>query len=227
MDGLGLKSKLRNFNPLRNRVACNDTVGAVLAGENDHGHPAAGVGAAAGEVEVFILGGSLWRFESVVALPVGDDAVNRASVGAIHFLNIDRSEEVFDHDAFTKAFDAAAFHFVEATFFECDVVVVGDARAFAEGRNVREDFDVVATFGSFGGISPGGGDHVEGGVFRELLFFKDRFEVLMLVFRKEEVVVGELRKGLVGAEVEDNAGAGGGEFLIQFLGKRGGALRSF
>ena len=58
------------------RVTLDNAVGAVLPGENHHWHAAAGVGAAAGEVEVAVFGGGLGSFEAVVLFPVGDDAVN-------------------------------------------------------------------------------------------------------------------------------------------------------
>ncbi len=41
----------------------------------------------------------------------------------------------------------------------------------------------------------------------------------MLIFGEEEVVVRKLGEGLVGAKVEDDAGTGGGEFLLEFLGE--------
>jgi len=208
-------------------VAGDDAVGAFLAGEDDHGHASAGVGGGSGEVEVFVLSGGFGGFKAVVALPVGDDAVDRAAVGAIHLFEVDRSEEVFDDDAFAKAFDAAAFHFVEAAFLEGEVVIVGDAGVFAEGWDMGEDFDVVATGGGFGGIGAGGGDDVEGGVIREVLVFEDGAEVFVLIFGEEEVVVGKLGEVLVGAEVEDDAGAGGGEFFLELFGKGFGLFEKF
>ena len=112
---------------LRNGVALDNPVGAVLSRKNHHGHSAAWVSTAAGEVEVLIFGGSLGSFKPVVPIPVGHDTVNRAAVGAIHPFDIDWSKKVFDNDAFSQPFDATAFHFVETPLLECDVVVVGDS----------------------------------------------------------------------------------------------------
>ena len=70
------------------RMAVDDAVGDFLAGEDDHGHAAAGVGAAAGEVEVAVFGAGLGCFEPVVELPIGDDTVDAAAVGTIHALDV-------------------------------------------------------------------------------------------------------------------------------------------
>ena len=200
------------------RVTLDNAVGATLPGENHHGHTAAGVGAAAGEVEVAVLGGGLGSFEAVVLFPIGDDAVNGPLVRAIHALDVDGSEEIFGHDGVAQSGETAAFHLVDAAFFEGNVVLVSDAGVVFERGDVRKNFDVVASFGCLVGIGAGGGDDVEGGVVGELFFMEDGLEVFVLVLGVEEIVVGELGEDAVGAEVEDDAGAGWGK-LLKFAGE--------
>ena len=208
------------------RVTLANAVGAVLPGENHHGHAAARVGAAAGEVEVAVLGGGLGSFESVVLFPVGDDAVNRPLVRAIHALDVDGSEEIFGHDGVAQSGEAAAFHLVDTAFFEGNVVLVSDAGVVSERGDVRKDFDVVASLGCFVGIGTGWSDDVEGRVVGELLFMEDGLEVFVLVLGVEEIVVGELGKDAVGSEVEDDAGAGRGK-LLELSGEGGWFVEEF
>ena len=202
------------------RVTPDNAVGAALSGEDHHGHAAAGVGAAAGEVEVAVLAGGLGSFEAVVLFPVGDDAVNRSLVRAIHALDVDGSEEIFGHDGVAQSGEAAAFHLVDAAVFEGNVILVSDAGVVFERGDVRKDFDVVASLGCLVGIGAGGGDDVEGGVVGELFFMEDGLEVFVLVLGVEEIVVGELGEDAVGAEVEDDAGAGRGK-LLELAGESG------
>lgn len=147
-----------------NRMAGDDAVGDFLAGEDDHGHAAAGVGAAAGEVEVAVFGARFGCFEPVVELPISDDTINAAAVGAIHALDVHGREQILDDDAVAQAGKSATLHFVDAAVFERDIVVVGDAGAVFQWRDVREDLDVVASGGSFAGVGAGGGDDVDGRV---------------------------------------------------------------
>ena len=164
------------------RVTLENAVGAALPGEDNHGHTAAGVGAAAGEVEVAIFTGGLGSFEAVVLFPVGDDAINRSSVRAIHAFNVQGSEEIFGHDGVAQSGEAAAFHLVDAAVFEGNVILVSDAGVVFERGDVRKDFDVVASLGCLVRIGTGGGDDVEGGVVGELFFMEDGLEVFVLVF---------------------------------------------
>ncbi len=195
------------------RVTLDNAVGAALSGEDHHGHTAAGVGAAAGEVEVAVFAGGLGSFEAVVLFPVGNDAVNRPLVRAIHALDVDGSEEIFGHDGVAQSGETAAFHLFDTAVFEGNVVLVSDAGVVFERGDVRKDFDVVASLRCFVGIGAGGGDDVEGGVVGELFFMEDGLEVFVLVLGVEEIVVGELGEDAIGAEVEDDTGAGRGKLL--------------
>ena len=208
------------------RVTLDNTVGAVLPRENHHGHAAAGVGAAAGEVEVAVFAGGLGSFEAVVLFPIGDDAVNRTLVRAIHALDVDGSEEIFGHDGVAQSGETAAFHLVDTAVFEGNVVLVSDAGVVFERGDVRKDFDVVASLRCFAGIGAGGGDDVEGRVVGELLFMEDGLEVFVLVLGVEEIVVGELGKDAVGSEVEDDTGAGRGK-LLELSGEGGWFVEEF
>ena len=66
MASPGKTSRRSLIELLGGRVALDDAVGTVLPGEDDHGHPAAGVGATSGEVEVAVFAGGLGGFEAVV-----------------------------------------------------------------------------------------------------------------------------------------------------------------
>ena len=82
---------------------------------------------------------------------------------------------------------------------------MGDTGAFFERWYVREDLDVIIAFRRLTRISTGGGNDVERGVIWKLLFVEDRFEVLVLVFRVEEVVVSEFRVDVVGSYMQNDA----------------------
>ena len=107
--------------------------------------------------------------------------------------------------------EAHAFELFEDAIGEGLVVFEGERVLGINRWDVREDLDVVAAFGCFARIGAGRGDEIDGRVVGELAFFEDGVEVLRLVLRVEEIVVGELWVNAIGAEVDDEAGAGGFE----------------
>lgn len=92
---------------------------------------------------------------------------------------------------------------------------MGDIRTLTEWWNVRKNFNIVRTCRGFSRISPSRGNDIESRIFRKFLLFKDSLEVLVLVLRKEKVVVSQLGERLVCSDMENDARAGRREFFCR------------
>jgi len=179
----------------------------VLATECDHGHAAAGVDATTHEEEIAILRAALGSFEGEVFAAIADHTVDRAAVGEIALLDVERSPEIFNEDVFSEIGEAHAFELIEAKIFEGDVVFAGVRVLIVAVGDVGKNLDVVADGRRLGRIGAGGRDQIDRWVVGQQFLTKDTMEVALLVARVEEVVVGELGIGAVESEVEDDARA--------------------